>query len=69
MLIELGIYAFDSVALLTGPGLTKGISIGGADGAGNIGSCVWWQFLHMRAPTRKIVRVIRIMTDGEMKVQ
>jgi len=54
MLIEIQMDAFDFVALLVGPGLRIGIGIGGADGAGIIGTSVWRHFLHVRTPTRKI---------------
>ncbi len=40
MLIEIQMDAFDFAALLVGPGLRIGISIGGADGVGIIGTSV-----------------------------
>jgi hypothetical protein len=51
MLIEIGINAFETAALLKGLGLMMSIGIGGADGIGIACSCVQQHFLQMRAPT------------------
>ncbi len=67
MLIEIRIVAVDLVAFLIGLGLRFGIGIGGANGAGMICSCGLQHFLHIRSPTRKTTRVIRIMAAGEVK--
>jgi hypothetical protein len=64
MLINIGMNAFNLVALLIGLGVS--VNIGGAKG---IGIMFWQHFLQIRTPNREIVSMMKIMAAGDVKVQ